>query len=92
MTQKDSPGHSPRSALASWTPEQVAAGRKWVQTWQRAGVMLERIRRDELRQVDSRAVAHLCGPADYRVPPRAPKPYTGLIEQQQWFVKLRGVD
>jgi hypothetical protein len=76
------------SALATWTPEQVAAGRRWVQAWRTAGPELERQRREELAEIDVRAaIAHLCGPADYRVPPRAPKPTSGLIEQQRLFAK-----
>jgi hypothetical protein len=34
-------------------------------------------------------IAKLCGPADYRVAPRAPKPTSGLVEQQRWFARLR---
>ena len=37
-----------------------------------------------------RAIALLCGPADYRVPPRAPLPTSGLVEQQYWFKKAAG--
>jgi hypothetical protein len=49
---------------------------------------MERLRREELRRLDAqRAIALLCGPADYRVPPRAPRPTSGLVEQQQWFKK-----
>jgi hypothetical protein len=78
------------SALAGWTPEQIEAGRRWVAAWRTAGPELERIRREELRQLDTfKAIALLCGPADYRVPPRAPKPSSGLVEQQRWFSKLR---
>ena len=32
-------------------------------------------------------MALLCGPADYRVAPRAPKRTSGLVEQQYWFMK-----
>jgi hypothetical protein len=79
-----------RTTLADWTPEQVAAGRRWVQTWREAGPALERIRRDELRRLDGRrAIALLCGPADYTRPPRAPKPTSGLVEQQRWFHTTR---
>ncbi len=79
-----------RSALASWSPEQIAIGRRWVQAWKNAGRELERIRREELRQLDAyAAIALLCGPADYREAPRAPKPTSGLIEQQRIFRKLR---
>ena len=79
------------SALASWSPEKIAEGKRWIETWRRAGPILERIRRDELRRLDPRAIANLCGTADYRVEPRAPKPYSGLIDQQRWFMKLRDV-
>ncbi len=76
------------SSLSSWTPEEVALGRRWVQAWREAGQEMERLRREELRCLDAqRAIALLCGPADYRVPPRAPRPTSGLVEQQQWFKK-----
>lgn len=77
------------SALVSWSPEQIALGRRWVKAWQDAAPQLERIRRQELRRLDSYAtIALLCGPADYRVPPRAPKPTSGLVEQQRHFHKI----
>lgn len=78
------------SALADWSPEQVAQGRRWVKTWQEAAPRLEAIRRQELRQLDPyTAISWLCSPASYRVAPRAPKPTSGLIEQQRLFRKLR---
>jgi hypothetical protein len=49
---------------------------------------LERLRREELRGLDPQSsIELLCGPADYTVPPRAPKPSSGLVEQQRWFMK-----
>ncbi|MHB1309648.1 MAG: hypothetical protein ACYDC1_05680 [Limisphaerales bacterium] len=76
------------SSLADWSPEQVALGRRWVRTWQAAAPLLEQVRRRELRQLDpEHAIALLCGPADYRVSPRAPRPTSGLVEQQRWFQK-----
>jgi hypothetical protein len=78
-------------ALDTWTPEQIAAARKSIDAWKTAGPELERIRREELRSVDvQKAISLLCGPADYTVPPRAPKPTSGLIEQQRWFKKAAG--
>jgi hypothetical protein len=78
------------SALASWSPEQIALGRRWVQAWKTAGPELERIRRQELRTLDTYAtIALLCGPANYREAPRAPEPTSGLIEQQRVFRKRR---
>jgi hypothetical protein len=80
---------SRRSALDTWSPEEVAAGRRWVQTWREAAPRLEAIRRRELRQLDAfTAISRLCGPADYREPPRAARPTSGLIEQQRLFAKL----
>jgi hypothetical protein len=79
-----------RSALDAWSPEQLAAGRRWVAAWKSAGPELERIRREELRRLDPwTAIALLCGPADYRIPPRSPKPTSGLVEQQRLFSRLR---
>jgi hypothetical protein len=79
------------SSLESWTVEQIDAGKKWVEAWKNAGPELERIRREELRNVDTtKAIALLCGPADYNLPPRAPHPTSGLIEQQRWFKKFAG--
>ena len=76
------------SSLASWTPEQIAQGKHWVQAWREAGLIMEQLRRTELRQLNGqRAIALLCGPADYNVAPRAPKPSSGLVEQQFWFMK-----
>jgi hypothetical protein len=78
------------SKLGGWTPDQVAQGRRWVLAWRLAGEDLAKIRRNELRAQDAfQAIAHLCGPADYRVPPRSPRPTSGLVEQQRWFQKAR---
>jgi hypothetical protein len=76
------------SALANWTPEQIALGKRWVETWKLAGEDLERIRRKEIRELDTyQTLLLLCGSADYTQPPYAPKPWSGLIEQQRWFKK-----
>jgi hypothetical protein len=80
-----------RSSFENWTVQQVADAKRWVEAWKEAGKAMERLRRQELRQLDSqRAIALLCGPADYRVAPRAPKPTSGLVEQQYWFKKAAG--
>jgi len=81
------------SALANWTPEQIALGKRWVETWRLAGEDLERIHRRELRGLDTyRTIELLCCPADYTVSPRVPKPTSGLVEQQQWFMKVAHLD
>ncbi len=67
----------------------AALARRWVKTWQQAAPHLEQVRRDELRRLDpQRALALLCGDVDYTVPPRTPRPTSGLVEQQRWFMKL----
>lgn len=76
------------SALADWTPEQIALGKRWVETWRLAGEDLERIRRRESRELDNyKAILLLCESADYTKSPYAPKPWSGLIELQRWFKK-----
>lgn len=77
-----------QSALANWTSEQIALGRRWVHIWQLAGADLERIRRKELRELNNYdAIQLLRGSRDYTRPPYAPKPWSGLVEQQRWFMK-----
>jgi hypothetical protein len=81
------------SKVSNWTPEQVANARRWVETWKKAGPELERLRWEELRRLEpERSIELLCGSADYTVPPRAPKPTSGLVEQQRWFLKARSRD
>ena len=76
------------SALDGWTPEQIALGKRWVETWRLAGADLERIRRQELRNLDAyRAIELLCGRANYSRAPYAPRSESGLVEQQRWFMK-----
>lgn len=43
------PGKRNLDLLASWTPDQIAQGRLWVETWRAAGADMERVRRAELR-------------------------------------------
>jgi hypothetical protein len=78
------------SALAGWSAEATEQGRQWVQVWREAGPRLEEIRRRELREMDPYdAIAKLCGPGDYRVAPRAPRPTSGLVDQQRVFARGR---
>jgi hypothetical protein len=77
-----------KNDFADSKADQIALTKRWVETWRAAGEKLERIRRRELRELDSRrAIRMLCGPADYTSGPRAPKSYSGLVEQQRWFAK-----
>jgi hypothetical protein len=79
------------AGIAEWTPEQIALAKRWVRTWKEAAPVLERLRREELRRLDPElALRLLCGPANYRVPPRVARPSSGLVEQQRWFLKAAG--
>ena len=76
------------STSSDWPSEEVEQTKHWVETWKVAGKELEKIRRREIRELDSyRTIELLCGPADYTRPPRAPKPSSGLVEQQRLFMK-----
>lgn len=76
------------SALEDWTPEQIALGKKWVETWKLAAEDLERIKRKEIRELDTyKTISLLCGNTDYTKPLYAPKPWSGLVEQQRLFKK-----
>ena len=51
-------GEVKNEPLAGWSPEQIAAGKRWVQAWKEAGPRLEQVRREELRRLDpQRAIA-----------------------------------
>ena len=71
------------------TAEEQRLTKQWVETWQQTGPLLARMRRDELRRLDSYQVLQaLVGPLDFSQEPYCPKPTSGLIEQQVWFRKL----
>ena len=71
------------------TNPETALLRRWVETWRRAGVELEALRRIEIESVDTReAVRQIFGTADVAVPPPA-LPTSGLVEQQAWFERVR---
>jgi len=61
------------SALADWTPEKLALGKRWIEMWQLAAVDLEQIKRREIRELDTyKTISLLCATADYTTPPYAP--------------------
>ena len=73
--------------------ETLDALRKWVENWKETGVILRRIRREELRRLDTTAVREWMvafedafEDAIRRFPPG---PSSGLIEQQDWFKGFR---
>ena len=72
------------------TPEETERAKQWVRTWQDAGLRLEAIRQRELRELDSfHTIGLLLADWDYHTEPRAPRPSSGLIEQQRLFAIWR---
>jgi hypothetical protein len=69
---------------------EAEAMKRWGQAWKTAGPLLERIRREELRKLDTlRTIEALTFAIDFSKDPFRPKPTSGLIEQQRLFTKLR---
>lgn len=70
-------------------PESMNDAVRWVDAWATTGPLLERIRNQELRKLDTSAsIALLCGETDYHTAPFAPEPTSGLVEQQRLFTRL----
>jgi len=64
--------------------------KEWVETWKRAGVALQEVKREELRSFDysknqPRIDEMLQWAADHQIPRLS----CGLIEQQRLFLKMR---
>lgn len=70
-------------------PESLNDAVRWVDSWVETGPLLERLRDQELRELDTTAaIALLCGDADHHAAPFAPEPTSGLVEQQRLFARL----
>jgi len=62
----------------------------WVQTWQKAGPVLEELRRREIRHADTaRAILQLDDAFQSALRERPPGPTSGLVEQQRWFARWK---
>lgn len=71
--------------------DDVAARRRWAETWGRAGEALETLKRDELRALDTQvALAQLADAFEHAVRNATPTESSGLVEQQRYFALLRG--
>ena len=71
------------------TPEERTQLKTHVESWRRAAIELEEIKRRELREVDTKeAIRQLF--SNNTMVQNAPKQTTsGMVEQQAWFAKLR---
>jgi hypothetical protein len=69
--------------------DEMKLTKKWVDAWKRAAPELERIRRNELREVStSQAIQNLSDAFDSCLLHFKPLPTSGLVEQQAWFRRL----
>jgi hypothetical protein len=64
--------------------------KQWVQCWAQAGKALEKIRNEEIRMTDTmKAVRSFEGILPSVLASHPPGPWSGLIEQQRIFSRLR---
>lgn len=71
------------------TESQARLLRESVAAWGRAGPELERIRRAELRQVDTvRTIQAFSGMVLVTLRERGERASSGLVEQQMWFRRI----
>ena len=65
--------------------------KKWVKTWQKAGLSLKEIKKNELRAADyyEKSYKFLDEMLQYACDNASPRPLSGLIEQQQFFIKFK---
>jgi hypothetical protein len=69
--------------------DQSTEARSWVEGWQRAGRRLRDLKRSELGRISTaEALRNLAGAFESCRLHFAPRPTSGLIEQQRWFRKL----
>jgi len=78
------------SMVDGQTDQQHELLRQWVETWRRAGLELEEIRRREIESADTReAVRQIFGSSESFFRNFEAPTTSGLVEQQAWFAKLR---
>ena len=72
------------------TDEEKKLMKKWVETWKRAGPILEEIRKDELRNFDYKKNKQIIDEMlQWAIDHAKPRLSSGLVEQQRWFMKMR---
>lgn len=65
------------------------AVRRWVKAWELAGPELEAIRRREIRELDTHEVLAQLEEAFNQALTLPPRPWSGMVEMQKYFAKLR---
>lgn len=63
--------------------------KRWVDTWKRAGPLLEAQREEDVRRSDTiGAFSFFAGMPLFNLKTSPPEPTSGLVEQQLWFQKI----
>jgi hypothetical protein len=63
--------------------------KRWVETWQNAGIALDQIRQQDIRNADTfKAMRVFTGAVSSHLAKAQPRVTSGLVEQQAWFQKL----
>ena len=64
--------------------------RQWIQNWEAAGPVLERLRDEAIRNIDTAAaIEQLSDTFESARRQWTPPVTSGLVEQQRWFARLR---
>ncbi len=62
----------------------------WVNNWKELGPVLERLRIEEYRSANlAETLVSLSDVTEAALKANPPQPYSGIIEMQRWFTKLR---
>jgi hypothetical protein len=77
--------------VAKMTEAEKAQVRTWIRNWQETGPILERLRLDSLRLVNTAAAIEAFDLAYKSARLHSPRRLTsGLVEQQRWFKRGHG--
>ena len=72
------------------TEAEKDAIRKRIGQWKRAAPVMQRLRDETIRSADiARTMRIYKGSATWAIKHRPAKPWSGLVEQQLWFKKMR---
>jgi hypothetical protein len=71
------------------TEKEKAALKSWVNNWKETGKFLEKLRREEVQNINiSEEILSLSDASEAAINMYPPKPTSGLIEMQSYFKKL----
>jgi hypothetical protein len=75
---------------STMTDAERALTKRWVDTWAQAAPELQKVRDADIRASDTASMIECCTSL-FRdaLKNHPPKPTTGLIEQQTWFMKMQ---